>query len=170
MDDPVALTQALVRIDSSNPVLGSTPGPAETEIAHYIGSWLEHRNIETHRIEPMKGCPSIVGIVRGSGGGKSLMFNGHIDSVTTLGYDDNLFSGETKERKLYRRGAGDMKCGIAAVVFALAASKGQALRGDVIFTGVADEDIGTEQVLGADWRADDSIVAESTGEDTISCA
>ncbi|TWU77017.1 hypothetical protein ED733_007637 [Metarhizium rileyi] len=125
MDDPVALTQALVRIDSSNPVLGSTPGPAETEIAHYIGSWLEHRNIETHRIEPMKG-------------------------------------GETKERKLYRRGADDMKCGIAAVVFALAASQGQALRGDVIFTGVADEDIGTEHVLGTDWRADDSIVAEST--------
>ncbi|KAK8917402.1 hypothetical protein H634G_09023 [Metarhizium anisopliae BRIP 53293] len=170
VDDPIALTQALVRIDSSNPALGSVPGPGETEIARYIGSWLEHRDIETHWIEPTKGRPSIVGIVRGSGGGKNLMFNGHIDTVTTLGYDDDPLGGEIKDGKLYGRGADDMKCGIAAAMSALAASKAQALRGDVIFTGVADEEatsIGTEQVLEAGWRADGAIVNEPTGEEII---
>ncbi|OAQ68575.1 acetylornithine deacetylase [Pochonia chlamydosporia 170] len=170
MDNPVALTQALVRIDSSNPALGSVPGPGETDIARYIGSWLEHRDIEAHWIEPTKGRPSIVGVVRGSGGGKSLMFNGHIDTVTTLGYDDDPLGGEIKDGKLYGRGADDMKCGVAAAMSALAAAKGQALRGDVIFTGVADEEatsIGTEQVLEAGWRADGAVVNEPTGEEII---
>lgn len=170
MNDPVALTQSLVRIDSSNPALGSVPGPGETQIARYIGSWLEHRDIEAHWIEPTKGRPSIVGVVRGSGGGKSLMFNGHIDTVTTLGYDDDPLGGEIKDGKLYGRGADDMKCGIAAAMSALAAARGQNLRGDVIFTGVADEEatsIGTEQVLEAGWRADGAIVNEPTSEEII---
>jgi acetylornithine deacetylase/succinyl-diaminopimelate desuccinylase family protein len=170
MDDPVALTQALVRIDSSNPALGSVPGPGETEIARFIGSWLEHRDIETHWIEQTKGRPSVVGVVRGSGGGKSLMFNGHIDTVTTLGYDHDPLGGEIKDGKLYGRGADDMKCGIAAAMSTLAAAKGQNLRGDVIFTGVADEEatsIGTEQVLEAGWRADAAIVNEPSGEEVI---
>ncbi|KAK2608682.1 hypothetical protein QQS21_002793 [Conoideocrella luteorostrata] len=168
IDDPVALTQALVRIDSSNPALGSVPGPGETKIARYISSWLEHRDIETHWIEPTKGRPSVVGVVRGSGGGKSLMFNGHIDTVTTLGYDDDPLGGEIKDGKLYGRGAADMKCGIAAAMSTLAATKSENLRGDVIFTGVADEEatsIGTEQVLAAGWRADGAIVNEPSNEE-----
>lgn len=167
MDDAVELTQALVRINSANPSLGSVPGPGESEIARYIGAWLEHRDIETHWIEPTKGRPSVVGVVRGSGGGKSLMFNGHIDTVTTLGYDDDPLSGEIRDGKLYGRGADDMKSGVAAALVALAGAKTQNLRGDVIFTGVADEEalsIGTEQVLEAGWRADGAIVNEPTAE------
>ncbi|UNI24357.1 Diaminopropionate ammonia-lyase [Purpureocillium takamizusanense] len=167
MDDAVELTQALVRINSANPSLGSVPGPGESEIARLIAAWLEHRDIETHWIEPTKGRPSVVGVVRGSGAGKSLMFNGHIDTVTTLGYDDDPLSGEIRCGKLYGRGADDMKSGVAAALVALAAAKTQNLRGDVIFTGVADEEamsIGTEQVLETGWRADAAIVNEPTGE------
>ncbi|KAL3955073.1 hypothetical protein ACCO45_010636 [Purpureocillium lilacinum] len=156
MDDAVELTQALVRINSANPSLGSVPGPGESEIARYIGAWLEHRDIETHWIEPTKGRPSV-----------SLMFNGHIDTVTTLGYDDDPLSGEIRDGKLYGRGADDMKSGVAAALVALAGAKTQNLRGDVIFTGVADEEalsIGTEQVLEAGWRADGAIVNEPTAE------
>ncbi|POR38773.1 Acetylornithine deacetylase [Tolypocladium paradoxum] len=167
VDDPVGLTQALVRIDSANPSLGSVPGPGETEVARYIAAWLEHRDIETHWIEPTKGRPSVVGVVRGSGGGKSLMFNGHIDTVTTLGYDDDPLSGQVRDGRVYGRGSGDMKSGVAAALVALAGAKSQKLRGDVIFTGVADEEamsIGTEQVLDAGWRADGAVVTEPTGE------
>ena len=77
-EDPVELTQLLVQINSANPNMGSVPGPGETAIARYIAAWLEHRDLESHWIEPTHGRPSIVGVMRGTGGGKSLMFNGHI--------------------------------------------------------------------------------------------
>ncbi|KAI0884334.1 uncharacterized protein GGS22DRAFT_165416 [Annulohypoxylon maeteangense] len=162
-DDPVTLTQILVQINSANPSLGSVPGPGETGIARYIAAWLEHRDIETHWIEPTKGRPSIIGVVRGSGGGKSLMFNGHIDTVTTIGYEGNPLGGEINDGKLYGRGAADMKCGIAAALTALASAKKLGLRGDVVFAGVADEEaesIGTEQILQAGWITDAAIVSE----------
>ena len=117
-EEVIALTQALVRIDSSNPGLGSTGGPGETAIARYITSWLEERGIETHRIEPTAGRPSIVGIVRGSGGGKSLMFNGHTDTVTLLGYDGDALSAHVVDGKMYGRGTADMKSGLAASMIA----------------------------------------------------
>lgn len=165
IDDPVQLTQKLVQINSANPSMGSVPGPGETAIARYIAAWLEHRGLESHWIEPTKGRPSVVGVMRGSGGGKSLMLNGHIDTVTILGYEDDPLSGKVVDGKLYGRGAADMKCGVAAAMVALANSKRLGLRGDVIFTGVADEEdlsIGTEDVLRAGWRADGAIVSEPT--------
>lgn len=165
IDDPVKLTQMLVQINSANPSMGSIPGPGETAVAQYIAAWLEHRDLESHWIEPTKGRPSVVGVMRGTGGGKSLMFNGHIDTVTLVGYDDEPLSGHIEDGKLYGRGAADMKCGVAAAMVALADSKRLGLRGDVIFAGVADEEdlsIGTEDVLRAGWRADGAIVNEPT--------
>ncbi|KAL7941850.1 pyridoxal-phosphate dependent enzyme domain-containing protein [Trichoderma barbatum] len=165
IDDPVELTQTLVKINSANPSLGSIPGPGETAIARYITAWMEHRDIETHWIEPTPGRPSVIGVARGSGGGKSLMLNGHIDTVTLMGYDGNPLSGDIKDGKLHGRGAADMKCGVAAAMVTLANAKTQGLRGDVIFTGVADEEfesIGTQQVLEAGWRADGAVVSEPT--------
>lgn len=165
-DDPVCLTQTLVQINSANPSLGSVPGPGETAIVYYIAAWMEHRDIETHWIEPAKGRPSIVAVVRGSGGGKSLMLNGHIDTVTCQGYEGDPLSGKIDSNgRLYGRGAADMKGGVAAAMVALARAKTLGLKGDVIFTGVADEEymsIGTEQVLEAGWRADAAIVNEPT--------
>ncbi|GKU04647.1 diaminopropionate ammonia-lyase [Fusarium langsethiae] len=164
-DDPVALTQTLVQINSASPDLGSTAGPGETAVARYVVSWLEHRDIETHWIEYSKGRPSAVGIARGSGGGKSLMFNGHIDTVTLMGYTGNPLSGEIVDGRLYGRGSADMKSGVAAAMVALANAKKLGLRGDVILAAVADEENlskGTEDVLRAEWRADAAIVSEPT--------
>lgn len=138
VDDATELAQTLVRINSANPSLRSAPGPAETEIARYIAAWLEHRDIETHWMEPVKGRPFVVGVVRGSGGGKNLMLNGHINTVTTSGYDRDPLGGEIEDGRLYGRGAADMKSGVAAAMAALARAKTQNLRGDVIFTAVAD--------------------------------
>ncbi|PHH84655.1 hypothetical protein CDD83_1591 [Cordyceps sp. RAO-2017] len=171
MDDATGLAQALVRIDSANPSLGLPAGPGESAIARYVAAWLEHRDIETHWLEPAEGRPSVVAVVRGSGGGKSLMLNGHLDTVTTAGYGKNPLSGHVEDGRLYGRGAGDMKGGVAACLVALAGAKAQGLRGDVIFTGVSDEEatsIGTEAVLQAGWTADGAIVAEPTAEDLVS--
>ncbi|UKZ70935.1 uncharacterized protein TrAtP1_011903 [Trichoderma atroviride] len=165
-NDPIELTQTLVRIYSASPSLGSIPGPGETAIARYITAWMEHRDIETHWIEPTPGRPSVVGVVRGSGGGKSLMLNGHTDTVTITEYEGDPLSGEIRDGKLYGRGAADMKCGVAAAMVSLANAKKQRLKGDVIFAGVADEEfasIGTQQVLEAGWTADAALVNEPTG-------
>ncbi|KAM0716241.1 hypothetical protein Q7P37_007686 [Cladosporium fusiforme] len=165
LDDVVSLTQALMRIDSSNPDLGLDNGAGETAIAKFVSQWLQDREIECHWIEPTPGRPSVVGIVRGSGGGKSLMFNGHLDTVNLTSYDGDALSGRVDDGNIYGRGSADMKSGLAAEMLALATAKTLNLRGDVILAAVADEEmesIGTEQVLRAGWRADAAIVAEPT--------
>ncbi|RDL37492.1 Uncharacterized protein BP5553_04925 [Venustampulla echinocandica] len=164
-DDVISLTQTLVQINSSNPDLGSIGGPGETALAQYVTAWLRHREIESHWIEPIAGRPSVVGVVRGSGGGKSIMFNGHLDTVTLLGYDGDALSGDVVNGNIYGRGSADMKSGLAAAMVALVNAKGLGLKGDVILAAVADEEgesIGTEHVIEAGWRADAAIVAEPT--------
>lgn len=165
ISDTIELTQTLVQINSANPDGGTvTAGPGEREVAEYIAAWFQHRDIETHWIEPTPGRPSVVGVVRGSGGGKSMMLNGHIDTVTLAGYEGDALSGEIKDGKLYGRGAADMKSGLAAALVATAKAKELGgLRGDVIFAGVADEEalsLGTEQLLAAGWRADGAVISE----------
>ncbi|GAB1733152.1 hypothetical protein NU195Hw_g15t1 [Hortaea werneckii] len=162
-EDVVSLTQALIHIDSSNP--GMEAGVGETNIARFISKWFEQKGIETHWIEPVPGRPSVVAIVRGNGSGKSLMFNGHLDTVTLTTYDGDALSGDLRDGNICGRGAADMKSGLAAAMVALAAAKETPLRGDVILTAVADEEMesfGTEQVLQAGFRADAAIVAEPT--------
>jgi hypothetical protein len=51
VEDCVALTQILKRIDSSNVTLSATPDAGESGIVDYISAWLQHRGIEQHRIE-----------------------------------------------------------------------------------------------------------------------
>ncbi|EGX94586.1 acetylornithine deacetylase [Cordyceps militaris CM01] len=164
-DDPVALTQALVRINSANPALGSEPGPGETEIAKFVCSWFEYRDIDAHWIEPVKGRPSVVAVVKGRGDGKRLLLNGHMDTVTLLGYEDNPLNPRIQDGKLYGRGSADMKSGLAAQMVTAANIKRRQLAGDVVVTAVADEEfesLGTVNVLDAGWRADAAIVSECT--------
>ncbi|XWW94939.1 hypothetical protein V2A60_002889 [Cordyceps javanica] len=164
-EDPVDLTRALVGINSANPALGSHPGPGETEIAKFICSWFEHRDIDAHWVEPVKGRPSVVAVVKGRGGGKRLLLNGHIDTVTLEGYDGDPLDPRIDNGKLYGRGSADMKSGVAAQMVTAANVKKRQLAGDVVVTTVADEEfksLGTVNVLEAGWRADAAIVSECT--------
>ncbi|KZT50914.1 acetylornithine deacetylase [Calocera cornea HHB12733] len=163
ISDPVLLTQQLVRIDSSNPTLSAAGGAGEVRIAEYVAAWLAHREFEVHWLEGTPGRPSVVGMAKGSGGGKSLMFNGHIDTVTNAGYDGDPLSGEIVDGAIHGRGAFDMKGGVAACMVAAARAKEGGLRGDIIVAAVADEEdlsIGTAEVLAAGWRADAAIISE----------
>ena len=172
-EDAVSLTQALTRINSSNPTLSMSDGVGEKAIAAYIEAWFAHRDIEYHHVEPVTGRPSVVGVLRGSGGGKSLMFNGHIDTVSLSSYDPALasLSGslgmKDGQQVVFGRGSLDMKGGLAAALAALAAIKasGEVPRGDVIVAAVSDEEDasqGTQDILAAGWRADAAIVPEPT--------
>ncbi|KAM5470811.1 hypothetical protein MauCBS54593_003855 [Microsporum audouinii] len=175
-DDCVELTQTLTQINSSNPSESNPSGVGEGEISDYIISWLEHRDLEAHRLEGTPGRPSVIGILRGTGGGRSLMMNGHTDTVTLDSYSSGLnpLSGELAvssngRKRVVGRGTLDMKAGIAASMTALAHAKTSSPppRGDVILAAVADEEyssIGTKELLKAGWRADAAIVVEPTLE------
>ena len=163
MSQTQQLLAELVKIDSVNPDL--VPGGAgETQIAKFIQIWLEVRGFETHWLERTPGRPSVVGIARGTGGGKTLMLNGHIDTVTTAGMDIPALEPRVGAGHMYGRGAYDMKCGVAAMLTAAAQAKTLGLRGDVIVACVADEEnasIGTSEVAER-FTADAAIVCEPT--------
>lgn len=165
MSELTQLLADLVRIDSTNPDLVPN-GAGERDIAQHIAPWAERQGLEAHIVEPTPGRPSVVMVARGTGGGKSLMLNGHIDTVGVAGMTDP-FSARVADGKLYGRGAYDMKGGVAACLWTAAEAKQLGLRGDVIVTCVADEEVaslGTQAVLDT-WRADAAIVTESTALD-----
>ena len=160
--DPVQLLAHLITIDSVNPDLVPS-GTGETVIADFCGEWLATRGFEVHRLEKRPGRPSLVAVARGTGGGRSLMLNGHLDTVSLTNYDGDPLDPRICDGKIFGRGAFDMKSGIAAMMIAAARATEQGpLRGDVILACVADEEhasSGTEEVLDS-FTADAAIVTE----------
>lgn len=166
--DPIDLLADLVAIDSVNPSL--VPGGAgESAIADYCEGWLARHGFETHRREATPGRPSVVGVARGRGGGRSILLDGHDDTVTLAGYDGAPLSLRAEGGRLHGRGAYDMKGGLAAaMVAAVRASRG-GLWGDVLVACVADEEyasIGTEEVLSR-FTAGAAIVTEPTALELV---
>jgi len=152
------LAAALVAIDSVNPAL--VPGGAgERQIAAFVADWCSQRELDVELLGDER--PTVVATKRGSGGGRSLLLNGHLDTVGVAGMDAP-FEPRIEKGRLYGRGAYDMKGALAAIL--LAATEAAGLRGDVIVTLVADEElasVGTEAVLER-VRADAAIVVEPT--------
>jgi acetylornithine deacetylase len=156
--DVAELAAQLVRIDSVNPAL--VPGGAgEAEIARFVADWCERNAFAVEVVGGER--PSVIAHRRGSGGGRSLLLNAHLDTVGVSGMDAP-FDARPEGRRLYGRGAYDMKGALAAMLAAAAGLTG--LRGDVVVTAVADEElasIGTEAVLER-VHADAAIVVEPT--------
>jgi acetylornithine deacetylase len=162
MSEATELLRQLVAIDSINPDL--VPGSAgEGEIARFVANWLDRAGVEIVLDEPAPGRPNVVGIVHGSGGGRSLLLNAHMDTVGVFGMErphDPVIEG----RRLYGRGAYDMKAGLAAILMTAAAARKRSLRGDLIVTAVMDEEyasLGTSSIVKR-WHADAAIVTEPT--------
>ena len=127
----------LVRINSINPSL-SPEGKGEAEIGAYVADLLNSfgMQVTTYEIEPAR--VNVVGILKGSGGGKSLLMNAHMDTVGVEGMIGDPFGAEIREGRMYGRGTQDMKGSLAAMlgaVKALADSKVE-LAGDVLITAV----------------------------------
>jgi acetylornithine deacetylase len=156
------LVSTLVAIPSVNPDL--VPGGAgEGEVAAYVAGWLRDAGLEVEVDEPAPGRPSVVAVARGRGGGRSLMLNGHLDTVGVEGME-RPFEPVVQDGRLYGRGGYDMKAGVAACMVAARRLAAEDLAGDVILTAVADEEyasIGTQSVLQR-WTADAAIVTEPT--------
>ena len=165
--DEQYLTQTLVelvQINSSNPLL--TPGaPGEAAVGAHIAKQMAALGLEvvTHDLGPNR--VNVVGILPGKGKGRSLMLNGHMDTVGVQGMDAP-FSAAISEGKLYGRGSQDMKASLAAMLAVVKTlnDSGISLAGDLILTAVADEEygsLGTEDIV-RHYTADAAIVTEPT--------
>ena len=125
-----------------------------------------------------EGRPQLIGRFPGRGGGRSLVFNGHIDVVSAeprSEWTSEPFAGSVRDGRLYGRGACDMKGGIASMVFAVEAlaSNGVLLDGDLLVATNTDEEssgAGGTALVERGLRADAGVVTEPTGFQTwIAC-
>jgi acetylornithine deacetylase len=157
----------LVRINSVNPSI-APDGRGEMEIAAYVAGALRRLGLETTLHEPEPGRATAVGSLRGAGGGRSLMLNGHADTVGVEGMPEP-FSGAIRDGRLYGRGAHDMKGSLASSIGAAKAlvDARVSLKGDLVIAAVADEEygsLGTMDLVGR-YRVDAAIVTEPTNLD-----
>lgn len=147
-DELVALTQALIRIPTTNP-----PGDHYEACARLLGERLARRGfvVEYVRAHGAPGDsdahPRVNVVARHESGtaGECVHFNGHIDVVEAgSGWTTDPFGGELRDGKVYGRGACDMKGGIAASVIACEAllESGLPLRGALEISGTVDEESG----------------------------
>jgi len=114
--------------------------------------------------------PNVVGRFPGAGGGRSLILNSHVDTVTVEPLDKwtrDPFGAEIENGVMYGRGTSDMKGGAMAALMALTylQEAGVKLRGDIIFESVVNEEHagnGTLDLVGRGVLADAAICLEPT--------
>ena len=144
----------LVRTDSVNP--GLVPGAAgEAAVAGLLARRLERGGfaVEVVPAAGVTGRPSLVARHAGTGGGRSLLLNGHLDTVGSAGMAEPFagrVTGGRSNGRLLGRGACDMKAGVAAMVAAAEAAAAAGTAGDIVLALVSDEEhasIGTGAVL-----------------------
>lgn len=175
----VAFLQRLIRFDS---VTGR-----EAEIQGFVAETLRGLDLEVDQFDadpaalrqypgfleperPLAGRPNVVGVWKGRGGGRSILLNGHVDTVPLepLGeWTHGALSGAVADGRVWGRGASDMKGGVAAMTMAVAILHGLGLRprGDVILESVVDEErtgLGTLACVHRGYRADAGVCCETS--------
>lgn len=178
--DVVAFLQRLVQFDS---VTGNEAG-----VQAFIADTLARFPVRVDRFDadadalreypgflepekPLAGRPNVVGVWKGRGGGRSLLLNGHVDTVPLdpVGeWTHGPLSGAVADDKVWGRGSSDMKAGVAAMTMAaviLHDYLGLALGGDLILEYVVDEErtgLGTLACVHRGYRADAGICCETS--------
>ena len=192
-DELVALASSLVGFDTTAREPGDPPRQ-EAALQQHLAERLRAAGAEIDLFEPdadalqgrpfvppgldFAGRPQLIATRRGSGSGRALLLNGHVDVVSAEPRDawtSDPFVADVRDGNLYGRGSCDMKGGIAAMVFAveMLAALGVVLRGDLIVATNTDEEssgAGGTALVQRGLRADAGIVTEPTGHDVwIAC-
>ncbi len=117
-----------------------------------------------------EGRPNIVGTLKGTGGGRSLLLNGHTDVIPVgngEGWSDNPWSAKIENGRIYGRGSCDMKSGVASHILAVQYLRelGLTPKGDVMINVVIDEEVsghGTLDTVIRGYKADAGISGETS--------
>ena len=141
------LLSELVRIDSINPDMVGRAG--EREVARFVAGWLETPASRSRsRSSRRAGSTRSSRALRRRQVAPPQRAHGH----GRRGRHGAAVRACRRERALHGRGSYDMKAGLAAIMLAGADAAGAGLRGDVIVTAVADEEVASIG-SGADRRA-----------------
>jgi acetylornithine deacetylase len=176
-DDAVALLQELVRTNSVNPAFAGVRREevigGETRANEILCERYEQAGLETHWVAEDPERRNLVGVRKGTGGGRSLALNGHVDTVPPVD-PENWVNGspwnpEIRDGRLYGIGSTDMKGSDTAMWLVAQAlhDEGVELRGDLLLHSVVGEesmqhDLGTSACIQAGFGADAAIVTEPT--------
>ena len=191
-DELVALVSDLVAFDTTARNPGDPPRQ-EAELQAYLRARLEAIEAEVDVWEPeptgagnrfvpdgldFVGRPQLAARLRGAGGGRSLLLNGHVDAVSAepIGqWTSPPHRPQVRDGLLYGRGSCDMKGGIGGMLCALETLRrlGVRLAGDVVFCTDTDEEssgAGAYACAAKGVRADTGLCAEPTGFDAwVAC-
>ena len=136
-------------------------------------SWEELKKHPAYRpvARGYEGRPNIVATLKGSGGGRSLLLNGHTDVIPVgggEGWSDDPWSAKIKNGRIYGRGSADMKSGVASHIMAMECllAAGVKTKGDVYINVVVDEEVsghGTLDTVIRGYQADAGISGETSG-------
>ena len=145
----------------------------ETEVARYLDDFLGERGYEMQMQEVEPGRYQTIAILRGTGGGKSLMFNGHIDiDPLALGWIRDPWTPRIEGDLIYGAGIRNMKGGVSSMIEAAEAIRrsGVRLKGDLVLACVVGElqgGVGTSYLCQHGPLADMAVVPEPFGADNI---
>ena len=137
-DEILAMSRDVINIPS--------PTGEELQMAQYLQTALQGLGLSVTWQEVEDGRANVVGRWTGVGGGKNLMFNGHMDTsntgredfLTGIGYKPNAV---VKDGFIYGLGIYNMKGALVCYTHAVKALQrsGVRLKGDVIIAAVAGE-------------------------------
>jgi acetylornithine deacetylase/succinyl-diaminopimelate desuccinylase family protein len=166
-----ALAARLITFPTDSQSTGNPGFHAASTACHdmIIGA-LSGSDFEFERFDTPTGHPTTVARLRGRGGGRTLVLNGHIDVVPSGAHAEwkhDPYAGIVEDGYLYGRGAADMKAGVAAIVLAAQtiARAGDRPAGDLVLHIVSDEEIAGTGSREAIARLDDEaavIICEPT--------
>jgi len=161
----IDLASALIRIPSFK--------TEETPVARFLADFFRPRgyDVDLQEIEP--GRLQTIATLRGTGGGASLMLNGHTDiNALTRRWRRDPWTPTLEGDRLYGHGVQNMKGGLASIVMAAEAIRrsGVRLAGDLVVACVAGETQGgegTHYLMESGLRTDAAVVAEPFGADNL---
>ncbi|MFB5675897.1 M20 family metallopeptidase [Paenibacillus terreus] len=140
----------------------------EGKLSLFMADYLRNMGLEVEMQEVVPGRYNIIGVLKGTGGGESVMYNGHIDTNPIgLGWTVDPLAGYVDDECIYGIGVSNMKASDSAFVAAVKAivDSGVRLKGDIIVGLVIGElqgGIGTIHMLESGINADWFINGEPT--------
>lgn len=141
----------------------------ERELAEFIAGQLREWGAdEVELVESQPNRPSVGARIKGTGGGRSLLFNGHLDTYEVSDdWTTDPFSPHQSGGRIYGAGIADMKAATTASLAVLRRilESGERPSGDLVFQGVSchfEGGVGTRSLVDAGYTADAAICGEPT--------